>query len=86
MPEISRFFGIVITMHFREHAPAHFHVRYAGFRASVGIDPLLVLEGRLPARVQGLVVEWAAIHEAELLEDWARAGRHETLRRIEPLE
>jgi hypothetical protein len=66
MPTISRFFGIVITMWYREHAPPHFHAGYAGAEAVVGIDPARVLEGRLPARQLALVLRWAALHRAEL--------------------
>jgi hypothetical protein len=47
MPEISRFFGIVIAMYYNDHAPPHFHVRYGQQRAVIGIDPVIVLEGRL---------------------------------------
>jgi hypothetical protein len=54
MPEISRFLGIVITMHYDDHAPPHFHVRYSGRKATLSIRPLEVLQGRLPPRVLGL--------------------------------
>lgn len=53
MPEISRFLGIVITMYFNDHNPPHFHVRYESSRAIVGINPLELREGHLPARVLG---------------------------------
>jgi hypothetical protein len=59
MPEICRFLGIVITMYFSEHDPPHVHVRYNEYRAVMSIDDLNVLAGRLPARVRGLVEEWA---------------------------
>jgi len=45
MPEISRFFGIIITMFFSDHQPPHFHVRYGEYRAQVGIDPISMLRG-----------------------------------------
>lgn len=86
MPEISRFLGIVVMMYYRDHTPAHFHVRYAGHRASIALAPLRVLEGSLPPRALGLVMEWAALHARELAEDWARAKRREPLLRIDPLE
>jgi hypothetical protein len=86
VPEISRFLGIVITMRYREHAPPHFHAAYGGRRASLAIDPIVVLKGRLPGRVLGLVVEWASEHQSELMENWGLAKRKETLRRISPLE
>ena len=55
MPEICRFLGIVISMYFDEHNPPHFHVRYNEYRAVLGIRDLNVLDGRLPAKVRGLV-------------------------------
>ena len=57
-------------MYFDEHNPPHFHVRYNDFRASVGIRDLNVIEGHLPARVRGLVVEWGELHQVELLDIW----------------
>ena len=86
MPEISRFFGIIITMYYNEHPPPHFHVRYGGQRALVAIESLTTIQGRLTPRVLGLVVEWAAAHQAELMEDWELARRKEPLNKIEPLE
>ena len=59
MPRISVFLGIVITMYFDDHAPPHFHARYSGQEAAIGIDPLTLLAGALPARVVGQVFEWA---------------------------
>jgi len=81
MPEISRFLGIIITMYFNEHNPPHFHVRYNEYRASVEIKTLNVISGVLPARVRGLVDEWAEIHRDELLEIWENGD----FRTIEPL-
>lgn len=86
MPEICRFFGIVITMNYNDHAPPHFHVRYGGQRALVAIDPLTLLEGHLSPRVLGLVVEWAALHRGELAMDWELARRQEPLEGVRPLE
>lgn len=86
MPEICRFFGVVIQMYFSEtHAP-HFHVRYAGTRASLDIGTLAILSGSLPPRVLGFVTEWASLHRSELSENWERARRGRKLRSIAPLE
>jgi uncharacterized protein DUF4160 len=60
MPEISRFFGIIIAMFYNDHPPPHFHVRYGSQRAVVGIEDLVLLDGGLSPRVLGLVIEWAA--------------------------
>lgn len=86
MPEISRFFGIVITMYYDEHPPAHFHVRYGSDKAVFAIDPLGLLEGQLSPRALGLVTEWAALHRTELEENWRLARRQEPLNSIAPLE
>lgn len=86
MPEIARFFGIVITMYFNDHPPPHFHARYGGQKAIVEIDSLSVLAGRLPPRAQGLVIEWGVRHRRELRENWERVQRSEAPHPIAPLE
>ncbi len=86
MPELSRFFGMVILMYFNDHPPPHFHVRYGTQRAIINIRTLSVLQGHLTPKALGLVTEWAALHRAELLDAWDRARRHEMLPSIAPLE
>ena len=86
MPEISRFYGIVIGMFYHEHRPPHFHVRYGEHEAVIRINDLVLTEGRLPPRVLGLVVEWAARHRAELLENWEAIENQRPLSKIEPLD
>jgi hypothetical protein len=85
MPEISRFYGIVIAMFYNEHNPPHFHARYGRDQAAIDIRTLLVLEGRIPPRALGLVKEWASTHQEELMQDWQQARRGATPRKIEPL-
>lgn len=86
MPEISRFFGVVIRMNFNDHSPPHFHARYGSHVASIAISNLSVLRGTLPPRVLGLVLEWAAMHRRELIVDWELASAGRTPNRIQPLE
>ena len=86
MPEICRFFGIVITMNYNEHNPPHFHARYGSAAALFTLDPIAVYSGELPPRVIGLVMEWAAQHRRELIEDWSLARDTKPLNRIAPLE
>ncbi|MDY7005410.1 MAG: DUF4160 domain-containing protein [Cyanobacteriota bacterium] len=86
MPEISRFLGIIITMYYNDHPPPHFHVRYNQQKALIDIENLSILEGKLTPRILGLVIEWAAIHQRELLENWQRAREQNPLEKIEPLE
>ena len=81
MPEICRFLGIVISMYFNEHNPPHFHVRYNEFRAVFSVRTLNVMDGHLPARVRGLVEEWAELHQQELMAMWDSKDFHQ----IEPL-
>ncbi len=84
MPEISRFFGIVIKMFFDDHNPPHFHAEYGGELASIDIRTLAVFSGRLPPRVTGLVIEWATLHQKELLDNWHRARAREELQKNRP--
>ena len=86
MPEISRFFGIVVQMYYADHEPPHFHVRYSGQKALIAIETLTVLRGHLSPRALGLVTEWAALHRAELMEDWTLSRAEARLKPIAPLE
>ena len=85
MPEISRFYGIVIKMYFADHAPPHFHAEYAEHEARIAINSLAVLSGNLPPRAMGLVAEWARLHQQELQVLWVRASALQSLDRIAPL-
>jgi len=86
MPEVSRFFGISIRMYFDDHAPPHFHAIYSDAEVEVAVDPLGVLRGRFPRRALGMVLEWAALHRQELLDNWDRLHNDEPSQRIDPLE
>ncbi len=86
MPELCRFFGIIIAMYYNDHAPPHFHARYGHQKAAIDIETLGVLEGELSPRALGLVLEWAARHKDELRVDWELARTHATLKPIAPLE
>jgi hypothetical protein len=74
MPELARFDGIVIYMNLGDHAPPHFHVRYAGDDTSVQISPIVMTVGALPASVWRKVEDWARVREDELLAAWRRYG------------
>ena len=86
MPEVSRFFGIRIAFFFNDHNPPHFHAVYEGRKAVFEIHTLQMTEGTLPPRVRGFIVEWAAVHQQELLTAWdvVRAGQNPG--KIAPLE
>ncbi len=76
MPEISRFLGIIISMYFDEHNPPHFHIKYNEYRASMKINDLNIIAGSVPAKVRGLVEEWAELHQDELMEMWETKDFH----------
>jgi len=89
MPELSRFFGIVIRM-FAEagepHHLPHFHAYYQGDVAIYQLGPVELLAGGLPRRQQRLVEAWAELHEEELLADWRLLQSGSRPLPIEPLE
>jgi hypothetical protein len=86
MPEISRFYGIIIRMFYNDHNPPHFHVIYQNDEALIDIKTLEILEGRLPKRAKSLAIEWAIEHRDELITNWQKARSQETLDKIEPLD
>ncbi len=73
MPELSRFFGIIIRMYaepFAPHHRPHFHAYYQAAVAVYGLHPVELISGSLPLRPQRLVEAWAEMHREELLADW----------------
>jgi hypothetical protein len=86
MPTICRFFGIDIRMYFDDHGEPHFHAHYGDAAAKIDINRLTVIEGKLPRRAMGLVLEWAESHREELQENWRLAEEHLPLKQIGPLE
>jgi hypothetical protein len=85
MPTISLFYGIAIQMFWNDHSPPHFHALYGGDEAIVSIETLQVTRGRLPRRALALVLEWADVHRAELMENWELCRQHQMPRAISPL-
>lgn len=86
MPTISQFFGVVIQMFWREHAPPHFHALYAEYEVQIDIRTLEVIVGHLPKRALALTIEWANEHRAELMEDWNLCQAKQQPKKIAPLE
>ena len=87
MPEISRFYGIVIKMLFSDdvqHNKPHFHAYYNEFSASIGIDGEL-MAGSIPVKQLKIISAWALIHEDELYTAWNKAVKNEQFEKIEPL-
>jgi len=86
MPELSRFYGIIIRMYFGDHNPPHFHVLYGGEMAEIDIRTLEIIAGKIPKRAYHLVLEWATEHREELLENWELTRNMEPPFTIEPLD
>ncbi len=85
MPTLSMFYGIMIQMFWNEHAPPHFHARYAHYKLTVNINTLEVIAAKMPRRAQNLVLEWALLHRDALLEDWALCQQKQAPKKIPPL-
>jgi hypothetical protein len=85
MPQISTFLGIIIKMFYDEHNPPHFHAQYGEHTCCINIHTFGIMEGHLPARALGLVIEWAILHQKELLDNWNNIENKMPLNKIEPL-
>jgi hypothetical protein len=86
MPELSRFYGIIIRMFYGDHAPPHFHAVYQGRVIMVNIETLEVMEGSMSPRAQKLILEWADLHREDLRQAWDRASRNQEPSKIPPLD
>ncbi len=86
MPEISRFYGIVIKMYYNDHAPPHLHAEYGEHELVVAFAPIMVLAGSVPFRVRSMLLEWSALHQQELIQDWERCRSGQAPMAIAPLE
>jgi len=85
VPRISSFYGVVVTMYFRDHGPPHFHAVYGEFEAQVIIATGGILMGALPPRALRMVKEWTNLHRAELEANWQNARKRRPLAKIDPL-
>lgn len=89
MPELSRFFGIIIRMYMElgePHHTPHFHAYYQDDVAVFDLDPIDLIAGALPRRQRRLVEAWAELHQEELLADWHRLQSGQAALPIEPLD
>jgi Domain of unknown function (DUF4160) len=85
MPEISRFYGIIIYLNYGDHNPPHIHVDYSGHEAVFEIPSGRLLDGKLPARARKLVTHWISLHQDELLANWKFAEEYKPTFKITPL-
>ncbi len=79
------FMESIIAMFFGDHNPPHFHARYGRHKVAIRIQDFRVLEGHLPPRALGLVIEWAAMHQEELMNNWELTLAYQPPKKIEPL-
>ncbi|MFH0926513.1 MAG: DUF4160 domain-containing protein [bacterium] len=84
MPEISRFYGIVVFMNFNEHNPPHFHVNYQDQEITMEIQTGII-QGKMAKRALQMVFEWAEKYRDDLMENWNLARARKSLKRIPPL-
>jgi hypothetical protein len=85
MPELCRFYGIIIRMFWADHPPPHFHAVYGEHEAIINIMTSEVIDGSLPLGARSLVNQWIDINRSELLEKWELARQFKPLGKIEPL-
>ena len=84
MPEISRFYGIIIKMFYNEHNPPHIHVEYQDFKAIITINEGII-EGKMPKTALKLIFEWMELHKDELLKNWEKIESKKPIDLITPL-
>lgn len=72
-------------MFFDDHLPPHFHAEYGDLELIININTLAIVQGKFPPRALGLVMEWAALHQAELKADWEKAKSKQSVDKISPL-
>lgn len=86
MPEIARFFGIIVTMYYDDHNLPHLHAEFGGKKALVDFHGN-VLRGDLGSRTAlRLLREWIDLHATDLADDWALARAGKTINKIAPLD
>jgi len=85
MPELSRFYGIIITMYASDHNPPHFHAEYNGQEALFSINDGVFIKGSLPSKESRLVLAWYEIHRDELINNWSSLSSGQPHTKIAPL-
>ena len=86
MPTISIFYGIMIQMFWKDHAPPHFHARYGQYKVAINIQTLEIMKGKMPSMALNLNTEWALRTRQALLEDWELCQRNQVPQKIAPLK
>jgi hypothetical protein len=87
MPELCRFYGIIVYMFTKDHSPPHFHAKYGEFRGLINIESGELIEGNLPNRALRLLKEWIELHKQELKRNWEESQKdNPKIKKIEPLK
>lgn len=86
MPDISRFYGIIIRMFYRENSPPHFHATYQGMDAEFDFDGNLIIGNLKSKNAKHLIREWALLHKEELMDNWQNGLNRIEFNKIEPLD
>ncbi|HZY45144.1 MAG TPA: DUF4160 domain-containing protein [Anaerolineae bacterium] len=73
-------------MYYDDHQPPHFHAIYGGAEAQIAIDPIYILRGDLPDRAVSMIIEWAALHQRELSDNWQRMRSNQQPQKVKPLQ
>ena len=86
MPEISRFYGIRITIYFDDHLPEHFHAEYGEYEAVFSIKTGEIINGKLPRIAKKLVTKWYKIQKKNIFKVWKQIQNDEIFEKIPPLD
>jgi len=84
VPEIAKFYGIIVFMNYCDHDPPHFHARYGGQEVMIEILSGTV-RGHMSKRALRMLFEWSESHEQQLIDNWKRVRDRRPLQQIEPL-
>ena len=87
MPEISRFFGVILYMYAKDHLPPHFHAEYNDEEAMFSIETGNIIKGDLPKKQARLVQAWVELHREELMKNYeSLQAEKASFKKIKPLE
>ncbi len=86
MPEISRFYGIRITIYFDDHLPSHFHAEYGEYEAVFSIKDGEIINGKLPNTAKKLVKKWYELQKVNILKTWEQIQNDEVFDKVPPLD
>lgn len=86
MVQISKFFGISISMYYKDHNPPHFHAEYEWNEVQIHIQTLEIIKGKLSPKAIAIVMERALLHQIELMNNREIAKAEWLLLKITPLQ